>query len=92
MPHCRSSTYSRVALFNQKYGFALTCLVDQSLPSFLPHITTLRDILMRYVDITAVPKRGFFALARHFTTDEREREKMGDFVSSSEGAVRKIYL
>ncbi|KZV65277.1 riboflavin synthase domain-like protein [Peniophora sp. CONT] len=59
---------------------------DQQLSSYLPAITTLRTILTKYVDVTAVPKRSFFAIVRNFTSDEREREKMDEFVSTKEGA------
>lgn len=41
---------------------------------------------MRYLDINSVPRRSFFALLRHFTSDELEREKLDEFLSP-EGAV-----
>lgn len=75
--------------------------VDQSLPTHLPKITTLRDILTHNVHITATPRRGFFELLRQFapphpkpdvTTTERERdftterERLEEFLGSDEGA------
>ncbi|KAI0027128.1 riboflavin synthase domain-like protein [Vararia minispora EC-137] len=54
---------------------------DQSLPPFIPRRTSLRTILTKYLDITAVPKRGFFDVVRHFTDDERERGKMDEFMT-----------
>ncbi|EPS94182.1 hypothetical protein FOMPIDRAFT_1153432 [Fomitopsis schrenkii] len=56
-------------------------LRDQSLPEYLPATTTLRTLFTRYLDISAVPRRSFFVLLRHFVTDELEAEKLDEFVS-----------
>lgn len=61
-------------------------VIDQSLPDHMPHTITLREVFTRYLDISAVPRRSFFALLRHFTSDELECEKIAEFLSS-EGAV-----
>ncbi|KAI0070674.1 riboflavin synthase domain-like protein [Panus rudis PR-1116 ss-1] len=58
---------------------------DQSLPDHLPAVVTLRRLFTRHLDITAVPRRSFFALLRHFATDDLEREKLDEFLSE-EGA------
>ncbi|KAI0295729.1 hypothetical protein BC826DRAFT_1007321 [Russula brevipes] len=63
---------------------------DQSLPSHLPQVSTLRVLFTRHLDIHAVPKRSFFRLLKHFATDEREREKLEEF-SSPDGAVGELY-
>ncbi|EKM53089.1 uncharacterized protein PHACADRAFT_259251 [Phanerochaete carnosa HHB-10118-sp] len=60
-------------------------LPDQSLPTRLPRSLTLRTLFMRYLDINSVPRRSFFALLRHFTPNEFEREKLDEFLSP-EGA------
>ncbi|KZT67892.1 riboflavin synthase domain-like protein [Daedalea quercina L-15889] len=60
-------------------------LQDQSLPDFLPTTTTLRTLFTRHLDISAVPRRSFFALLRHFVFDELEIEKLDEFLSE-EGA------
>ncbi|PCH42882.1 riboflavin synthase domain-like protein [Wolfiporia cocos MD-104 SS10] len=60
-------------------------LQDQTLPNHLPPVTTLRALFTRYLDITAVPRRSFFGLLRHFVTEELEREKLDEFMSD-EGA------
>jgi len=52
-----------------------------SLPDHLPTVATLRQIFTRYVDFKAVPRRSFFQLLRHFTSDELEREKLDEFLS-----------
>ena len=85
--------FSRVCLH-----FVLSCAThrlpittDQSLPDHLPHVSTLRAIFTRYLDINAIPKRSFFRLLKHFATDEREREKLEEF-SSPEGAVSDRFL
>ena len=62
--------------------------VDQSLPSHLPRITTLKILFSRFLDFRAVPRRSFFQYLRYFITDELEREKLDEFLSR-EGAVRK---
>lgn len=64
---------------------------DQSLPDHLPHVSTLRTLFTRHLDINTIPKRSFFRLLRHFATDEREREKLEEF-SSPEGAVSDLSL
>ncbi|EMD32805.1 hypothetical protein CERSUDRAFT_161320 [Gelatoporia subvermispora B] len=56
-------------------------LPDQSLPDHLPSTTTLRDLFTRYLDINAVPRRSFFAMLQHFTSDDLEREKLAEFLS-----------
>ncbi|KAI0052732.1 riboflavin synthase domain-like protein [Auriscalpium vulgare] len=58
---------------------------DQSLPDYLPTISTLRQVFTRYLDFNAVPKRSFFKTLLHFTSDARERERLDEFVSA-EGA------
>ena len=80
--------FSRVCLH-----FVLSCAThrlpittDQSLPDHLPHVSTLRALFMRHLDINSIPKRSFFRLLKYFATDEREREKLEEF-SSPEGAV-----
>ncbi|KAH9837670.1 riboflavin synthase domain-like protein [Rhodofomes roseus] len=60
-------------------------LQDQSLPLFLPTTTTLRTLFTKHLDISAVPRRSFFALLRHFVSDELEGEKLDEFLSE-EGA------
>ncbi|EKM52756.1 uncharacterized protein PHACADRAFT_164681 [Phanerochaete carnosa HHB-10118-sp] len=60
-------------------------LPDQSLPTRLPRTLTLRTLFTRHLDINFVPRRSFFALLRHFTPDELEREKLDEFLSP-EGA------
>lgn len=60
--------------------------LDQSLPSHIPRISTLRTLFMRYVDINAMPRRSFFRYLRYFTNDELEQEKLDEFLSM-EGAV-----
>jgi len=60
-------------------------LQDQALPDHMPHTITLRRLFTRYLDISAVPRRSFFALLRHFVSDELEREKIDEFLSP-EGA------
>ncbi|KAI0728825.1 riboflavin synthase domain-like protein [Fomitopsis betulina] len=60
-------------------------LRDQSLPESLPATTTLRTLFTKYLDISAVPRRSFFVLLRHFVTDELEAEKIDEFLSE-EGA------
>lgn len=64
-------------------------LSDQSLPNHLPRVTTLRTLFTRYLDISAVPRRSFFAMLRHFVSDKLEEEKLDEFLSP-EGAVSAV--
>lgn len=62
-------------------------MLDQSMPDHFPEKSTLRQIFTRYVNFDAVPRRSFFQILRHFTSDDLEREKLDEFLSP-EGAVR----
>ncbi|KAJ3508725.1 hypothetical protein NMY22_g16521 [Coprinellus aureogranulatus] len=55
---------------------------DQSLPDFLPEVSTLREVFTRYLDFNAVPRRNFFQYLRYFSEDELETEKLDEFLSS----------
>ncbi|TEB33682.1 riboflavin synthase domain-like protein [Coprinellus micaceus] len=54
---------------------------DQSLPDFLPQVSTLREIFTRYLDFNSVPRRNFFQYLRYFSEEELETEKLDDFLS-----------
>ncbi|KAG8901677.1 NAPDH-dependent diflavin reductase, partial [Tulasnella sp. 403] len=51
------------------------------LPQGFPRITTIEELLIKYLDISAVPRRSFFECIRHFASDEREKEKLEEFCS-----------
>lgn len=57
----------------------------------MPHTVTLRLLFGRYLDINAVPRKGFFALLRHFTTDEMESDKLDEFLIGEHAAVSHQY-
>ncbi|KAA8900487.1 hypothetical protein FN846DRAFT_899758 [Sphaerosporella brunnea] len=40
---------------------------------------TLRTLLTHHLDITAIPRRSFFALAAHLTSDETHRQRLLEF-------------
>ncbi|KAK3306886.1 uncharacterized protein B0T15DRAFT_156431 [Chaetomium strumarium] len=52
-------------------------------------IATLRHLLTHNLDITAVPKRNFLRELMHFTNDERERERLQEFVKP--GGEQEFY-
>jgi sulfite reductase alpha subunit-like flavoprotein len=60
-------------------------LTDQTFPEHLPPVVTLRLLFTRYLDFTCVPRKTFFQFILYFTSDEREREKLEDFLTE-EGA------
>ncbi|KAI6137645.1 riboflavin synthase domain-like protein [Pisolithus tinctorius] len=60
-------------------------MLDQTLPDGVPRITTLRILFTYHLDFNAVPRRSFFQILRHFTTDDTERERLDEFLSP-EGA------
>lgn len=64
-------------------------LKEQSLPIHLPLVLTLRKLFTKHLDINAVPRRSFFDLLRHFTTDSLETEKLEEFLTP-EGAVSTL--
>ncbi|KAI0682536.1 riboflavin synthase domain-like protein [Cytidiella melzeri] len=65
-------------------------LPEQSLPPRMPRNVTLRLLFTNFLDINAVPRKPFFALLRHFTTDEMESEKLDEFLVGPE-AVDDLY-
>ena len=49
-------------------------------PILLPNLhTTLRELLTRNLDLTAVPRRSFFSSIAHFTHDESHRDRLREF-------------
>lgn len=40
---------------------------------------TLRTLLIHHLDIHSIPRQGFFSLAHHFASEEREKERLLDF-------------
>ena len=40
---------------------------------------TLRELLTSYLDLTAVPRRSFFALIAHFTQDQYHKDRLLEF-------------
>lgn len=62
-------------------------LPEQSLPPRMPRTVTLRLLFTKYLDINAVPRKPFFALLRHFTTDEMESDKLDEFLVGPHAAV-----
>ncbi|KAI0087697.1 riboflavin synthase domain-like protein [Irpex rosettiformis] len=61
-------------------------LMEQSLPPRMPRTVTLRLLFSRYLDINAVPRKGFFALLRYFSTDEMESDKLDEFLIGEHAA------
>lgn len=53
-----------------------------SLVSLAPtYHLTLRTLLTNHLDITAIPRRSFFATLAHFTTDETQHDRLVEFTS-----------
>ena len=48
----------------------------------LPQPCTMRFAVKHYLDIQSIPKRYFFELLSHFTTDEMEKEKFIEFTTA----------
>ncbi|KII90191.1 hypothetical protein PLICRDRAFT_583078 [Plicaturopsis crispa FD-325 SS-3] len=56
-----------------------------------PTPTTLRALLTHRLNISAVPRRSFFQLLVHFLADEREREKVQEWVGGGEEGADDLY-
>lgn len=63
-------------------------VLDCSIPNLLKDPITIHDLVKKYFDIQAVPKRYFFELLSFFTTSEMEQERLLEF-ASAEGQVRQ---
>lgn len=62
-------------------------LPEQSLPPRMPSTVSLRLLFTQYLDINAVPRKSFFALLRHFTTEQMESDKLDEFLIGPYAAV-----
>lgn len=63
---------------------------DEKLRLKWSNVLTLRTVLERYLDIFGRPRRYFFELLSHFTTDEDHSAKLREF-ASAEGQVRAMF-
>lgn len=52
---------------------------------------TLLELLRDHLDLSAVPRRSFFQWMRCFTTDEREVERLDEFLHLEQGGVSLAY-
>ena len=60
------------------------CEIQTAAPPFAsrsmgPGKLTLRRILTEFADLNAIPRRNFFSLIAHFTTDEFQRSRLLEF-------------
>ena len=62
--------------------FNLTSSNNRTKVPLLPQPCTMRFAVKHYFDIQSIPKRYFFELLSHFTTDEMEREKFVEFTTA----------
>lgn len=56
---------------------------EQPLPRHLPKSstpTTLRRLLKRHMDLRSPPRKSFFEWLRRFANDEREIERLDEFI------------
>ncbi|KAL4219174.1 NADPH-dependent diflavin oxidoreductase 1 [Mactra antiquata] len=59
----------------------LSCYNADNIPPCLPEPCTIRYLVENYFDINIVPRRSFFEMMLYFSNDEREREKLEEFIS-----------
>lgn len=71
--------------FSSLCNFINYIRLDIPLPQ-LPKEPNIRNLLKYFFDINSIPKRYFFELLSHFSTDEMEKEKLVEF-ASPEGQV-----
>lgn len=50
---------------------------------------TLLELLRDHLDLSAVPRRSFFQWMRCFTEDEREQERLDEFLHLEDGGVSR---
>lgn len=60
------------------------------LPSFAKSAIKPRELIRYHVDLSAVPTRAFFQWLRLFTNDEREIERLDEFLHPVDGPVRSF--
>lgn len=55
---------------------------DQPLPPHIPSgPTTLRILLTHHLDLRCSPRKSFFEWLRRFSNDEREQERLDEFIA-----------
>ena len=52
---------------------------------------TLRTLLKYHLDLNAIPRRHFFALASHFASDPMEQERLAEFGYGTGDALQDLY-
>lgn len=63
----------------------ITTMLTGTLPTrFNPpfHQTTLRILATTYLDICSIPRRSFFEILKHFSTDQQHVEKFTEFCTA----------
>lgn len=72
-----------------------SAIPDQPLASHLPpatSTTTLRRLLTYHVDIRCSPRKSFFEWLRRLSADEREQERLDDFLADPVSGFRCLEL
>eukprot|EP00043_Microstomoeca_roanoka_P015697 m.157588 g.157588 ORF g.157588 m.157588 type:complete len:366 (-) comp16311_c3_seq1:4069-5166(-) len=64
--------------------------VRQALPA-IPTVLTWQQLLTRYLDIQAIPKRYFFEIMAAFAEDDLEKEKLQEFTTPEGQELRYDY-
>jgi sulfite reductase alpha subunit-like flavoprotein len=54
---------------------------QSALYDFQTKPTTLRELLTHHLDLNAIPRRSFFAMLAHFTTDKFQRDRLLEFTN-----------
>lgn len=73
----------------------LAYIQDQPIPVHLPSSdtsTTLRRLLTSHLDLRSSPRKSFFEWLRRFATDEREQERLDEFLADPVSAYQRLTL
>lgn len=85
---------TRCSSFVQRYQVSSSLLdllltPDQPLPAHLPsQPTTLRTLLTHHLDLRSPPRKSLFEWLRRLSKDEREQERLDEFISDPVSALR----
>jgi sulfite reductase alpha subunit-like flavoprotein len=69
----------RLIFSPNKKGPYLTQPKPHSFHSLQDCFTSLRELLTKHIDLNAIPRRSFFSLIAHFTSDEFQKTRLLEF-------------
>ncbi|XP_047426278.1 NADPH-dependent diflavin oxidoreductase 1 isoform X2 [Mugil cephalus] len=78
-----SNIESRIFYTSRNIDHCFVQMQHENIPARLLQICTVHQLVEKYLDIAAVPRRSFFELLYTFSSNQLEREKLAEFGSAA---------